>query len=158
EGDYEGLEGAVVFGGPQLAPAEEEILRLLEDPGSNAVVCMTGMPISDRPAFFLKLFSQLLQMRTRTGRPHWLILDEAHHLMPADWLPPEGALPKELTSTLLITVHPNLLSNELLERINTVLVLGEKPSETLSKFAESSKRKLPPFPAEELNTGELILW
>ena len=97
EGDYDEFEGAVMFGGPKAAPPEDEILRLLEDPNANAVVCLTGMPIPDRPPFFLRLLSELLEMRSRTGRPHWLILDEAHHLMPAEWLPPDGTLPKELT-------------------------------------------------------------
>ena len=36
---------------------------------------------------------------------HWLILDEAHYLLPADWLPPSGLLPDKLTSMVLITVH-----------------------------------------------------
>lgn len=158
EGDYEGLEGAVVFGGPQVAPSEDEILRLLEDPHSNAVVCMTGMPISDRPPFFLKLLSQLLHLRSRTGRPHWLILDEAHHLMPAEWLPPEGTLPKQLNSVLLITVHPDLLSNALLERITTVLALGANASETLAGFARSIKQQVPPHESQSLNAGEFVMW
>lgn len=158
EGDYGGLEGAVVFGGPQFAPQEEEILRLLEDPAANAVVCMTGMPISDRPAFFLKLFSQLLQLRSRTGRPHWLILDEAHHLMPADWLPSEGTLPKELSSILLITVHPDLLSDTLLDRINTVLALGSDASDRLAGFAHSVGVDIPPHVVEPMETGEFMMW
>lgn len=158
EGDYEGLEGAVVFGGPQGPPPEDEILRLLEDPHSNAVVCMTGMPIADRPPFFLKILSQLLQMRSRTGRPHWLMLDEAHHLLPAEWLPPEGTLPKELNSFLLITVHPDLLSNALLERVNTVLALGANASETLAGFARSIKQQVPSHASQALNAGELLMW
>lgn len=158
EGDYEGLEGAVIFGGPQVAPSDSEILQLLQDPHSNAVVCMTGMPISDRPAFFLKLLSQLLQMRSRTGRPHWLILDEAHHLMPAEWLPPEGTLPKELNSMLLITVHPDLLSKTLLERINTVLALGADVSQTLAGFAQAAQQEIPSHDSQALNAGELLMW
>jgi haloacid dehalogenase-like hydrolase/AAA domain len=131
EGDYDGFEGAIMFGGPKAAPQEDEILRLLEDPNANAVVCLTGMPIADRPPFFLQLLSRLLQMRSRTSRPHWLILDEAHHLMPAEWLPPDGTLPKELTNVVLITVHPDLLSATLLERVDTALVVGANARDTL---------------------------
>jgi hypothetical protein len=105
EGDYDDFEGAVMFGGPEVIPSEDEILRLLADPNANAVVYLTGLPISDCPPFFLRLLSQLLQIRSRTGRPHWLILDEAHHLMPAEWLPPDDTLPKELMNVVLITVH-----------------------------------------------------
>jgi len=158
EGDYGEMEGAVVFGGPQTPPPEEEILRLLEDPEANAVVCMTGVPIPDRPAFFLKMLSQLLQMRSRTGRPHWLILDEAHHLMPADWLPADEALPNELQNCLLITVHPALLAPTLLQRINTVLALGADASETLEAFAGLVNQPIPAYEPKNLEPGDVLMW
>lgn len=161
EGDYGEFEGAVVFGGPKAVPPEDEILRLLEDPEANAVVCLTGMPIPDRPPFFLRLLSQLLQMRSRTGRPHWLILDEAHHLMPAEWLPPDGTLPKELTNVVLITVHPELLSGALLDRVDTVLAVGANASETLTSFTHIVKLPAPVIDedlGDEVEPGELLLW
>ncbi|MDP3481566.1 MAG: HAD hydrolase family protein, partial [Desulfoprunum sp.] len=158
EGDYDEFEGAVMFGGPKAAPAEDEILRLLENPDANAVVCLTGLPIPDRPPFFLRLLSQLLQMRSRTGRPHWLILDEAHHLMPAEWLPPDGTLPKELTNVVLITVHPDLLSGALLERVDTVLVVGANARDTLTDFTRVIKQPAPQMDPTTLAPGEFLLW
>ena len=161
EGDYSELEGAVVFGGPQAPPPEDEILRLLEDPKANVVVSLTGMPIPDRPPFFLRILSQLLQMRSRTGRPHWLILDEAHHLMPAEWLPPDGTLPKELTNVVMITVHPELLSGTLLERVDTVLAVGANATETLTSFTRLAKQPAPVIDAHVMDhpePGELLLW
>ncbi|MFH0785421.1 MAG: HAD-IIB family hydrolase [Pseudomonadota bacterium] len=158
EGDYDGLEGAVMFGGPKADPPEDEILRLLEDPNANAVVCLTGVPIGDRPPFFLRLLSQLLQMRSRTGRPHWLILDEAHHLMPAGWLPPDGTLPKELTNVVLITVHPDLLSGTLLERVDTALLVGANASETLTDFTRVINQSAPKMDPTTLTPGEFLLW
>lgn len=158
EGDYQNLDGAVSFGGPQSPPLIDEVLRLLEDPGANAVVGMCGMPISDRPGLFLELLSQLLQMRSRTGRPHWIVLDEAHHLMPAEWQPANGALPRELRNFLLITVHPELLAPTLLEQINTVMVLGANAAETLESFAVAVKHPVPPYEHPRLEQGELLLW
>lgn len=161
EGDYSELKGAVVFGGPQAPPPEDEILRLLEDPEENVVVSMTGMPIPDRPPFFLRMVSQLLQMRSRTGRPHWLILDEAHHLMPAEWVPPDGTLPVELTNVVLITVHPELLSRALLERVDTVLAVGANAIDTLTSFTRIAKLPAPVIDAHVMDDpepGELLLW
>jgi HAD superfamily hydrolase (TIGR01484 family) len=158
EGDYDEFEGAVMFGGPKAAPPEDEILRLLEDPNANAVVCLTGMPIPDRPPFFLRLLSQLLQMRSRTGRPHWLILDEAHHLMPAEWLPPDGTLPKELMNVVLITVHPDLLSGALLERVDTALLVGANAHDTLTDFTRAINQPEPQMDPTALEPGEFLLW
>ncbi len=83
----------------------------------NGVVCMTGVPISDRPRYFAALLSDLLQLRGRYGRPHWLVIDEAHHLLPAEWEIPNGLLPEHLVNVLLVTVHPELLSAEMQKRV-----------------------------------------
>lgn len=158
EGDYQNLENAVGFGGLQSPPVVEDVLRLLEDPQANAVVGMSGMPISDRPALFLELLSQLLQMRARTGRPHWIILDEAHHLMPAEWRPADGTLPHELQNFLMITVHPELLAPTLLARIGTVMILGANAVKTLETFAKSVDREVPAYDQQDLQQGQLLMW
>ncbi len=158
EGDYEAFEGAVVLGGPKGLPQAEEILHLLENPGANAVVCLTGMSIPERPPFFLALLSRLLELRSRTGHPHWLILDEAHHLMPAEWLPPAESIPEQLHNTLLITVQPNLLAEGLLERIDTAIALGSDASHTLDIFAIAAKSAPPAVKTTSLEQGELLLW
>lgn len=158
EGDYHEFEGAVVFGSPKSRPPEDEMMRLLENPTGNAVVCMTGMPIPERPPFFLSILSQLIQLRSRTGRPHWLILDEAHHLMPAEWLPPNGTLPTELTNVVLVTVHPELLSNALLSRINTVMAVGANAATTLRDFAAACEVQLPQVDSVELESGGVLMW
>src|SRR5207247_210347 len=106
EGDYETFAGAVVLGGPQRLPSAAEVLQVLEKPQENAVVSLTSMPVSERPQFFLGLLSKLLDMRARTGRPHWLILDEAHHLLPTAWSPPAALMPEQLYNFAFITVHP----------------------------------------------------
>jgi HAD superfamily hydrolase (TIGR01484 family) len=158
EGDYAAIDGAVVLGGPKVPPQADDVLRLLENPEVSAVVCLTGMRIPDRPPFFLGLLFQLLQMRTRTGHPHWLVLDEAHHLMPAEWLPPAGLIPEHLHNTLLITVQPDLLASALLERVNLVAAVGENPGKTLEQFALAVKTTPPGVETTTLQPGELLLW
>ena len=140
------------------APQSGEVLRVLENPEASVVVSMTGMPIPDRPPFFLKLLPHLLQMRARLGRPHWLILDEAHHLLPAEWLPPEGMLPDELTSMMLITVHPDLLSTAILERLDTLLVTGPEAADILQHFAQAGKTPIPIWKSRPLAMGEVLHW
>lgn len=158
EGDYEAIAGVNVLGGPKGLPSEEEILHLLEDPTTNAIVCLTGMRISDRPPYFMGLMSQLLQVRSRLGHPHWLILDEAHHLLPADWKPATGLFPEHMHNTLFITVEPNLLAQSLLERINTVLITGAAAKDTLDSFAIAANISPPHLDPVDLKAGELLMW
>jgi hydroxymethylpyrimidine pyrophosphatase-like HAD family hydrolase len=143
EGDYEEQPGAVVIGKPDSEPRRDEVVQLLEDYGVNGVVCMTGVPISDRPPYFSALLTDLLQLRVRYGRPHWLIIDEAHHLLPAEWEIPNGLLPETLVNVLLVTVHPELLSPEMQKRVTRLVAVGPTAAETLRQFAAIRGLSLP---------------
>jgi hydroxymethylpyrimidine pyrophosphatase-like HAD family hydrolase len=157
EGDYETLAGAVIVGKPTVAPSLDESLQLLEDVGVNGVICLTGVPISDRPSYFVDLFSALLQMRVRYGRPHWIVLDEAHHLMPAAWQPPIGMLPEHLRNMVLVTVHPELLTREVLERVTHVIAAGPTAADMLARLAAIRGLEIPAAPAPQA-AGEVLLW
>jgi hydroxymethylpyrimidine pyrophosphatase-like HAD family hydrolase len=158
EGDYESFEGCMLLGGPRRPPSVEEVLKALENPETNVVVSMTGMAIAHRPPFFLELLPLLLKMRARTGRPHWLVLDEAHHLLPAAWKPPEGLLPQALHSVVLITVHAELLSPDLLSRVDTLLVVGQEAVQTIHQFAAAVGAAPPATGDFALEQGEALLW
>ena len=113
EGDYSELEGAVVLGDARQQPRIPELLEILRRPDSNAVVNMLDVDLADRPAFFDGLLTRLSELRAQTGRPHWIVLDEAHHLVPAS-RPAALTLPRELQATILVTVHPDQLAPEVL--------------------------------------------
>nr|BFE78464.1 hypothetical protein GCM10020093_010650 [Planobispora longispora] len=83
EGDYtDGVEDAIVLGDARRAPTEEEILQVLENPAQSVVVNLLGVPLDDRPGFFEAFLPRLSAVRARQGHPHWLIVDEAHHMLP----------------------------------------------------------------------------
>jgi len=158
EGDYENFDQAVVLGGPNGHPQIEEVMSVLDNPETSIVISMTGMAISDRPPYFLELFSKLLQMRSRLGRPHWLVLDEAHHLLPADWLPPTGLLPDNLKSMVLITVHPDMLSSAILQRMDSMIAVGADATENLDCFAMAANDPPPEWEGPALQLGQVLYW
>jgi len=158
EGDYEAFGGAVVIGKPDAAPKLDEVEQLLEDVGVNGIVSLTGTPLSDRPPFFVDLLSKLLQMRTRYGRPHWLVIDEVHHVMPADWQPPNALLPQRLESVLMITVHPELLSLEILKRVTKVIAVGTTALDTLARIAQMRGIEIATGTLAPEKPGEALLW
>ena len=162
EGDYEEQPDAVVVGKPDAEPRREEVVQLLEDYGVNGVVCMTGVPISDRPRHFSALLADILQLRLRYGRPHWLVIDEAHHLLPAEWEPPNTVLPETLVNVLLVTVHPELLSPEMQERVTRLVTVGPTAGEMLRQFVEQRGMSLPAAASAaaeaELDVGEVLLF
>ena len=154
EGDYHALEIATVLGDAGRAPGIDEALELLRRPAQSCVLNLLGIPLPDRPRFFDAFLPRLQEMRSHTGRPHWIFVDEAHHLLPAQWHP--STLPRELASLLLVTVHPERIAPELLPAVAAVVAVGPSPEDTLRRFAETAGIDPPPrFDAEE---GQAVLW
>lgn len=159
EGDYDSFEGAVIVGGPNAPPAADEALQLLRRPGLSVVLNLLRVPMPDRPRFCAQLLLQLLQLRVETGRPHWLVFEEAHHLFPAHWDFAEVTLPQVLETALATTVHPQQIAPALLRQVNTLMTVGSQLRDTLTEFVTASgqPQTLPAIP-DSLPTGELLVW
>lgn len=158
EGDYESFEHAVTLGTGEHAPTVDEVLQLLEKPDVNAVVNLIGLPLHDRPTFFVGLLPRLQELRVKTGRPHWIVVDETHHLLPADWEPATLTLSQKSSSMMFITVHPDQVAHAVLQDIDLVIALGEQPGETLRLFGRGRGESLRPFAQTALAPGEALVW
>ncbi len=158
EGDYEGLSGAVMFGTPQRGPGMTEILTALESPDTNLVVNLVGVPLQDRPAFFLALLPALQERRAKSGRPHWILVDETHHLLPRDWQPVQAVLAQDLTGMVYVTVHPDHVAKSVLQTVEVMASLGEDPAGTIARFCEALGLPPPQLEPTTLIHGEAIFW
>ena len=131
---------------------------MLKDPARNVVINMLGVSVDHRPEFFAHLLPALAELRSRTGRPHWLVIDEAHHMLPASW-EPAAEIPLRPHGTLYVTVHPGSVAPSIIETIETVITVGEQPDETLRAFAEIAGLLAPAVPAiERLPSGRVLYW
>jgi hypothetical protein len=106
----------------------------------------------------MRLLPQLLEMRARTGRPYWLVIDEAHHLLPASWEPGSLAFPADLKRTAFMTVHPNQVHPVVLGCIGTVIAVGNPPAETLAQFTQTLGEAPPENGNPKLKSGEVLFW
>src|SRR4029079_10080936 len=131
EGDYGTLIDVITLGNQNHAITVNEVLALIEDPKVTLNVNLLGIPLADRPAFFGQLFPNLQAMRTRTGRPHWIVLDEAHHMLPPEWSHLGRALQHNLGETVLVTVHPAHLAPMVLSLVDLVIAVGPSPDKTM---------------------------
>jgi HAD superfamily hydrolase (TIGR01484 family) len=157
EGDYENL-GPVVFGRPDQAPAVDQVLRLLEDPEENAVINLLGIALADRPAFFQNLFTALLGLRARTGRPHWIVIDEMHHMLPAANGVTNVLLAPGLSGILGITVHPDHVARSAIKLMDIAVAIGATPKDTLERFAHAVGQAPPAVPERALPPEQAIGW
>lgn len=158
EGDYEEFTAGILVGTIKNPPDVEEVLSVLEKPAQNAVVNLTGVSLEERPAFFERLLPRLLDLRARAARPHWIILDEAHHLLPASWRPVPSLVPQRLHNVLMVTLEVGLLAPAILRPVTTMVLLGESPLEAVETFSRSVGERPPSLPPTRLKKGEAMVW
>lgn len=60
---------------------------------------------------------------------HWIIIDEAHHLLLAELAGAGAVASKELKNVALVTVHPDAVSAQILSSVTGMIVVGKDPAE-----------------------------
>lgn len=158
EGDYGAVDEVITLGSVHHAVRVNEVLTFLEDPHINLNVNLLGISLPDRPNFFCQLLPNLQAMRTRTARPHWIVLDEAHHMMPPEWIHLDRILPQEMGEVLLITVHPWHLAPSVLSMVDVVIAVGPSPRETLQGVAQANGQRLEWPDGLTYQIGSAIVW
>jgi hydroxymethylpyrimidine pyrophosphatase-like HAD family hydrolase len=153
EGDYDDLENAVSVGDVKTPPVVDEVLKLMRA-GTNVVINTQSLNVGERPAFFADMLPRVSALRTSTGRPHWLVIDEAHHLLPATRGDAGQALNEDVPAVILVTVHPESISPEVLKSVNTIVALGR--GDVIEKFCEAVGDETPSWEAPV--DDEVILW
>jgi hypothetical protein len=89
---------------------------------------------------------------------HWLIVDEAHHLLPPSWVPGALTLPQALECTAFITVHPNEVAAPVLASVDTIIAVGQDAAGTVEQFCAGLKDCAPPAAFAAAPPGEVVVW
>jgi HAD superfamily hydrolase (TIGR01484 family) len=158
EGDYDTFAGAITIGAPTRPPAVNEVAQLLAKPDTSCIVNLVGLQIADRPSFFASLAPRLQELRARSGRPHWILIDEAHHVLPAEWEPGPLALPEKLSGVIEISVHPDLIAPKALCDVKTLIVVGKNPDVAFRELGKARGKPVPDVDGNELEPGHALLW
>jgi hypothetical protein len=153
EGDYAEVQGAICIGTAQEPPRVEAVLDVLGKTDTSAVVNLLGVQLHDRPAFLAELLPELMMLRRRVGRPHFIVVDEAHHMLPATTA---GEIAdSDLAGMMFITTRPGALAERVLRAVDRIIAVGDAPEESLRHFCEV--RELPiPADSVELVKGEML--
>jgi HAD superfamily hydrolase (TIGR01484 family) len=160
EGDYDESEQFVTLGGPDRIPKLSEIVEVLNARKPSVSVNLLGVPLADRPSAFQHLLSRLQELRSQTGRPHWIVVDEAHHLLPASLDSASLTIPTELASLALVTVHPDHLSRVVLNLVDGLIAIGPEPQKVIDQF-KAGGGNTPPvaqLQAKPAAPGQIVAW
>ena len=159
EGDHVALDVAVMLGGLQREPLVEEVIDVVREPSHNVVVNLLGVAASQRPESFARLLAALAEFRVRTGRPHWLVVDEAHHVLPAARQPAADPVAVPSRGVIYVTVHPGSIAPAILSTLDTVLIVGDRPRDTVVELCRATGRPVPAVRAtERLPIGHALYW
>jgi hydroxymethylpyrimidine pyrophosphatase-like HAD family hydrolase/ABC-type cobalamin/Fe3+-siderophores transport system ATPase subunit len=158
EGDNSHLENIVTLGSSERPPNIAEIFQILNNPKSSLIVNLLGLPLADRPLFFASLFPKLLELRAKTGRPHWIILDEAHHLLPRERGQAIAAIPQELSGFILITVHVESVLEAALKSMTGIIAVDASPEETIRHFSSAVGMPPPVYSPLPSRRGDVFVW
>lgn len=151
EGDFEDLPGAITVGGPDSLPPIDETTQLVEEGTLATVVSLVAVPMEDRPSVIREVLTRLVEIGGRRGRPHAVVVDEAHHAFPVDASVDADTLPAGL---VLVSNALPRLQREVLAGLETVVAVGEDSAAMLEGVAETLGVALPAGDA----AGEAVAW
>jgi HAD superfamily hydrolase (TIGR01484 family) len=122
EGDFEDLPGAVSVGSPQAAPSVDEIADLVEAGTPITVASLLAVSMEDRPGVTGELLGRMAEITGRLGRPHAVVVDEAHHAFPLAAPIDPGTLPAGL---VLVSNALDHVQHEMLADVDAVVAVGD---------------------------------
>jgi hydroxymethylpyrimidine pyrophosphatase-like HAD family hydrolase len=157
EGDYQGVEASVVLGTADRAPEIEEVVRALENPADHCIVSLFAVEKKDRPDYFNRLYMGLAELRSRTGHPHWIIVDEAHYAVPRERTSLPNLLKTELEGLMFVTAYADRLAPEVLNSVHWIICVSDDPRESISVSREIiGEGAIIPEPPQEKEKRALV--
>jgi hydroxymethylpyrimidine pyrophosphatase-like HAD family hydrolase len=155
EGDYEGLQHSVGIAEPATAPRLEEALAVLRRTGANVVINTVALDMAGRRQLVSELLAPISDLAGRSGRPHWVIVDEAHQSFPEGRTGP--ALPDVFPAAIFITVAPEGVSKDVLQSVDVVIAFGSAAAERLAHLGRIAGYS-PPSQDTALHGNEVLAW
>ncbi|MDQ2753625.1 MAG: Cof-type HAD-IIB family hydrolase [Bacteroidota bacterium] len=154
EGDYVEMQNAVVVGKGDTLPTVDELCGLLKNPKQNVVISLLSVPMEDRPPFFTKLLAAIVDVQKQYGHPHWLLVDEAHHMMPPAV---DSSLFTNLKNFMLISYAPDEMCSDVIKQVGMVITIGDNAAYPIEQFCKVQKM-LPPKNIPTLKKGEACVY
>ncbi len=101
------------------------------------VINILALALSERRRFLAEILPAICELRNRTGRPHWLVIDEAHQVLGAAITGPLAEMINGCSASVLITTDPRSLAREVLKKVDVVLAFGATASKLVADFANA---------------------
>ena len=138
EGDHAGLSrlrSAIVVGG-DLPPAPTEVvMSLLDRNDASIVIDLSSLDVGERDHYLRCFPAEIEASRRASGRPHWVLVDEAHDTVASNEAA-LGVFEPSGKGYCFVTWRPGTLSRVALAALDVVLAMtSPTPDDTLVDIA-----------------------
>ncbi|HEY7930379.1 MAG TPA: HAD-IIB family hydrolase [Steroidobacteraceae bacterium] len=158
EGDYEGVPGVMALGDEKTAPGLPQAEGLLREPRNHLALNLLGVDLTLRPRYLASIAAMVESLRVQWARPHWLLIDEAHHTIPAATQAALLAAPRQLPGTVLISSRPDALARHALDTVQILISLGEEARQAIESFCRVLQVPTPTLPGRAPQRAEALYW
>ena len=97
-------------------------------------------------------------LETRTGRPHWVVLDEAHHVFPNAGPSAGWTLPSRPQALIVITLDPGHVAPDVRSWIDVGVFLGKDAASRLDVFLKATGRPPAKVARNPSAPDEALVW
>jgi hydroxymethylpyrimidine pyrophosphatase-like HAD family hydrolase len=151
EGDYRALEalpGIIPLGGDDPPPPARELERVLRYPDVSIILDLSRIGYREKLEYLRALLPLLITLRRGTGRPHKILLDEAHYFL----MEPDGErlVGPELAGYILVTSRISSLPRTV-QTADDLVVMVTRETDPDEGMALLSMCR--PQPTERMSTG-----
>src|SRR5262245_7805277 len=165
EGDHDTLaelEGVIALGGKsrQTLPTADELRQLLRQPMARLVLNLSGLTMAEKVVYATQALGAVAAARSASGLPHWLIVDEADHVAPAEGSSAAELLRRGSESLMLITLSAERLAPDVRRGVSAVAStdLEAFRAALITLRSEGAPvRRIPDVAGGPLTRGEMLL-
>jgi len=160
EGDYAplaDLSSVAVFGGgnDKPLPSFGQLGKLLSLPETSVVLNLHALSLSEKANYVAAALGTMQRVRAERGKPHWLVIDEAHHIFPVGGSIATGLLGTDYEGLCLITVDTRTLAPEVSARMRTITAVTPAELEiAVAAVAHAHGNTSPSMSIEAWKPGE----
>lgn len=124
EGDYRVLSRMPGMAWAEVgepADVDRALERLRQDPTESVVLDLSSLPHAAKVSVIGQALQSIRELRRLWGRPHWVLVDEAHYSLHPDGVEPD-ALGFEDRGFCLVTYRPSWLQDGLVRAVDVFLL------------------------------------
>jgi hydroxymethylpyrimidine pyrophosphatase-like HAD family hydrolase len=125
--------GALTLTGTDPQSLVGDVLEVLARAEPSVCVSLREVPVTERDALVRALLPRLQRLRATAGRPHWIVLDNAHRLLPAG----QRGMPCDFRNVLMVSGRADRVSALALSQVQTLILAGTGAARTFDAFARA---------------------